>query len=50
MKTEVTKRLRSVINTLEHLLHNYPDATELLEEQIANLESVLEYIEIWWKE
>jgi hypothetical protein len=47
MKEITIKRVKSTINVLKHLVHDCPDATELLEEQIANLEQVIAFIELW---
>ena len=43
MKETTIKRIKSAINVLKHLLYT-SDATELIEEQIANLEQVVENI------
>jgi len=45
MKEITIKRVKSAINVLKHLAYKYPDATELIEEQVANLEQVIENIE-----
>jgi len=50
MKEITIKRIKSTINVCKYLVHEYPDATELLEEQIANLECVIKNIESWWEE
>jgi len=50
MKEMTIKRIKSTINICKHLVHEYPDATELIEEQIANLEYVIKKIELWWEE
>ena len=50
IKTKNKNRIRSTINILKHLMYKHPDDTELLEEQIANLEYVIESIDLWWEE
>ena len=50
MKEITIKRIESAINVLKHLVYEYPDATELLEEQIANLEQVIENIKLLGEE
>jgi len=50
MKDETIKRIESAKNILEHLGHKYPYDAEMLEEQVASLEQVIENIELWWKE
>ena len=50
MKEIAIKRIKSAISVLRHLVHMYPEGTELLEEQIASLEQVIENIELWWTE
>lgn len=45
MKAITIKRVESTINILKHLMFEYPDATEMIEEQIANLEQVIENID-----
>lgn len=45
MREITIKRVESAINVLKHLMYRCPDATELLEEQIANLKQVIENIE-----
>ena len=42
MKETTIKRIKSAINVLEHLMHECPDVTEMLEEQITSLEQVIE--------
>ena len=50
MKETTIKRIKSAISVLRHLVHMYPESTELLEEQIASLEQVIENIKDGWKE
>ncbi len=50
IKTKNKNRIKSTINVLKHLMFEYPDATELIEEQVANLEHVIESIDLWWEE
>ena len=50
MKETTIKRIKSAISVLRHLVHMYPENTELLEEQIASLEQVIGNINLWWKE
>jgi len=46
IKNMITKKVKSTINILEHLVHVCPKQTELIEEQIANLEQVVNDIEL----
>ena len=50
MKEVIINRIDSAINTLKHLTHVCPDATEIIEEQIANLEQVEEDIKLWMED
>ena len=42
MRDITIEQIKSTINILKHLVHECPEQTELLEEQIASLEYVLE--------
>jgi len=50
MKEVIINRIDSAINTFKHLVHVCPDATEIIEEQIANLEQVEEDIKLWMED
>lgn len=50
MKGITIRRIRATINILQHLTYVCSDGTELLEEQMANLEQVIKNIELWWEE